>query len=94
MEHAWGRLASRNAPAAVNVLRTVTRVDAVIIQEPNVHYMVCLSSSKRGAVKEPVGRDVDIEDICLYMHIYGHAHQAEPGEGRKTVPLESTKEIS
>lgn len=69
-------------------------MNAFIIQEPNVHYIVCLSSSKQGAVKEPVGREVDIEDICLYMHIYCHAHQAEPGEGRKTVPLEATKEIS
>lgn len=32
--------------------------------------------------------------MYIYMHIYYHAHQAEPGEGGKTVDPESTKEVS
>lgn len=74
-------------PMALNFRKIFTRVDGFIVQELYVHYILCLSSSKRGAVKEPVGSKLYIEDIL-------YAHQADPNKGCRTIDSESTKEIS
>lgn len=58
-------LPSIYASTALNFIKVFTRVDRFIIQELYV-YILCLSSSKRGAVKEPVARKLYIEDI-LYI---------------------------
>lgn len=77
-------LPSASAPTAWNFIKVFTRADGFIIQELYVLYILCLSSSKRGAVKEPVARKVDIEDIQYIRSC--SAHHAEPGEGwRPTV---------